>query len=899
MIARRILLAGLGAMALVVGGVLAAAALIPEERVAAAVAARAEAILGEPVRIEGARVRVLPLPGVRLRGATVGAADTTAIAAADAIDLSVRLLPLFRGRVLVDRLQLDRPRLFLAIDPAGVSNLPALFGDSAAPDAAEKQAAGRDIAFAIDQIRVEAGRIGYRDARDGTVVRLDGWSQELRLAGAVRGGELAEVSLTGWVAFEDIDARLPDVVIPARDLSLRVRHDATLDRTADRLTIDDLRLALSGVTLSGTGRIDGLSDPAARTARLDLAADGLDARELLAWAPDSLRARLRLPDGSPLDVTGAADIRVTVDGPLAPGATPPFHGTLALADVGVATDEGALLSGVAGEAAFAADSVAGRVAGRLLDAPFTAAFAVRDPQAPTVAAALRGRLALGRLAALGLVADSLGLGGAADVDLELRLPLRQPARARAEGTVGLEAVRLAGVEPAVAVPAATVVMEGDSLRVRPLPLRLGPDATPLELDLRVAGWIPALLDSAAAPPRVVAGVRAADLDLDALLGPGESQYPPLFFARLRDRPLDGRSADEAAAEAGLRLPSLPPVDGEIHASIGRLVRNGMTYTDVEATARLTPRALEVTEARLGLLGGTMEARGRLEPTRFGEDGAPVEALLVGEYSLENVGAGPFFDRLTPFRDHLAGEMALAGTVAMTLDSTALPARPALQAGGTLGIAQGRLANWRVLDAVAGQLGLAAYDTVRFRDWMGSFGITGTLVTLDETVLQGRDLDARAAGAFDLGGALDLGATLILTPELAARAGAVGERAAALAGTDGRIPVGVRISGTVERPAVQLDLSEARANVVTRARDAAEAEARERGEAAARDALERLELPDSLLGLEPDSLRKVIGDSMFSLLPDSVRARGDSLRAGAEEALRSRLRKLLPGGGGGR
>jgi hypothetical protein len=58
------------------------------------------------------------------------------------------------------------------------------------------------------------------------------------------------------------------------------------------------------------------------------------------------------------------------------------------------------------------------------------------------------------------------------------------------------------------------------------------------------------------------------------------------------------------------------------------------------------------------------------------------------------------------------------------------------------------------------------------------------------------------------------------------------------------------------------------------------------------------LPDSLRGLPADSLRLILGDSVYELLPDSIRLRADSLQQVLENALRERLRRLLPGGGGG-
>ena len=280
---RRTLLIAAAALALVVGGLVVAIVLIPEERVADAVARRAEAMLGHPVAIERVGISLFPLPGVRLTDVSVGRPDSTALARVDRAELRVRILPLFGGRVMIRQLDLEHPRIAVAIDDSGRTNIPVLEPDSGPPST-------RDIEFAVDRVRVTDGSIRYQNAADSTRVRLDGWNQELRLAGAVEQGELTTLDLTGWVGFDDVTARLPGAVLPARDLELRVDHDATLDLAADRLDLRALEVAFDGVTLEGSGEVTGVNSgrPAIR---LELAAEGLDAGRLMAWVPDSLRAR--------------------------------------------------------------------------------------------------------------------------------------------------------------------------------------------------------------------------------------------------------------------------------------------------------------------------------------------------------------------------------------------------------------------------------------------------------------------------------------------------------------------------------------------------------------------------------------------------------------------------------
>ncbi|MBW3553350.1 MAG: AsmA family protein [Gemmatimonadetes bacterium] len=890
--ARRIAVIGLAAALLVVGAVAAAALLIPGERVAAAIAARAEALLGQRVTLGDVRLHFLPLPGVRLSDLVVGGSgEEDALAAADAVEVRARLLPLLRGQVIIGSLALEHPRLLVEIDTAGRTNIPILAGDSAA--AAPPPA--RDVSFAIERLTVSGGRITLRDRRDGSEVRLDGWDQHLRLAGDIRGGRLGSVDLVGWVEFEDIDASLPRVVIPVRDLAVRVTHDATLDRAADRVELRTLGVIAADIALTGSGRVDSASSATGRSAVLGLRAEGFDATRLIRLAPDSLRARLALPDGRRLEPLGTATVAIDVNGPLTATALPRFDGVLKLADAGLRAGDVSFAEHVRGEAVFSADSAVLRAGGGLLGERFSLAVAVREPAAPIAVVAFNGRADLARLRPLGVLPDTLDLSGFIRAEMRALIPSRDLSAARLVGTAELSGIRLHGRSPGVAVTSGTLTFEGQRLRLDPFRARIG-DVADIGLRAQVDGWIEAVTDSTAAPPRIAAEITADTLDLDRLLGPPEGEYPALLFARLRDRPLeDGRSADEAARSAGMALPDLPAVNAEARFRAARVIRNAMAYEAVDATVRVRPDSLELLAATFRLMGGTVRASGALVPTGRDSAGALERARLTATYALADVGAAPFFDRLTPFRDHLSGELAMAGSVIMDLDRVALPDRATVASDGSIAISDGRLANWRVLQAAGLRLGLTALDTVRFRDWAGAFRVTGPLVTLEETALDGPEVSARAAGSFDFSGRLDLGATVFLSRQLAARAGAVGEQLVATAGNDGRVPVGLRITGTADSPDVTLDLSAARGNVVARARETAEREAREVAAHAADAALDRLEIPDSLRGLPADSLRKVIGDSLFDLLPDSLRLPSDSLRANAEEALKRRLRSLFGGG----
>src|SRR5688500_2307630 len=129
---KRILVIAAVLVALPILALTIAAVALPSERVARMVAERAQAKLGREVTIGDVGLSVLPF-GVSLDALTVAGptAGDDPVLSVERFLLRPKLLPLLRGRVLIDELHLTGPNIRIAIDTAGVSNLPELASDSA------------------------------------------------------------------------------------------------------------------------------------------------------------------------------------------------------------------------------------------------------------------------------------------------------------------------------------------------------------------------------------------------------------------------------------------------------------------------------------------------------------------------------------------------------------------------------------------------------------------------------------------------------------------------------------------------------------------------------------------------------------------------------------------------
>ncbi len=885
---RRILIAVGGALAVAVAAVAIAALLIPAERVGTVVAARAEAMLEQPVAIGAIGLDFLPRPGVSLSELEVGGPEPAVTVAR--LRIRPRLLPLFVGRFVVDEIVVDRPRLVFAFDAAGTPNLALPTDTTTAP-----QPSDRDIAFAVRSLTISDGLFTFQDARDGTRVVVDGYDQELSLTGAVESGALARIALEGRVAVDSIAADAPALLaVPVRGLRLTLRHDAELDRARDVLTVAELGLEFQQLVLEGSGRVTNLSEDATRRVDLEFATQPFDPLDLLRSVPGVVDAA---SPGAPIpDVSGTTAIAVRVEGPASSDTLPEVTGTVTLDGVTVARGGVQVLRDFGGTVRFSLHDVATEgLRGRLFGAPFRLAFRARDPAEPVLDFRTEGAIDLDRAAALAPLPDGVSLGGRVSFVLSGAVEPLMPETARLDGTVrldGLTAVAPGLLQP-VSVSRGRVELDGGEMRVQAD--RLGWGESGLDVDATVRGWLPFALGDSTTLPHATFDIRAGILDLDALLPEKAWPYAPVLFARLRGREIGGRAPEEVAAELGMGLPPLPPVRAEGRFRADRVVRR-LAYEDVDAVIRVSPVGLEIPRARLGLMGGTVGLGVRLAPV-------PGGAVLAGEYRLTDVGAEPFFDTFTPLQGHLAGSMGLDGSFDLELDSLLLPVRTSIRADGTVALTGGRLANWDALRKLGDRLELARFDTLEFDDWRGGYRMVGPLITLDESRMIGPDMEATVGGSIDLGGRLDLGATFRLDQELAAGAARPIRQLVRAAGDRGRVPVGITIRGPIEDPSVALDLSAVRENLAERAREAAERRVAEEAEAARRRAAEAAErvLPDSvrvppldsLEGLSPDSLRALYGDSLAAVLGDALQARADSIKRAVADSLANRIRRLIP------
>jgi hypothetical protein len=323
--------------------------------------------------------------------------------------------------------------------------------------------------------------------------------------------------------------------------------------------------------------------------------------------------------------------------------------------------------------------------------------------------------------------------------------------------------------------------------------------------------------------------------------------------------------------------------------VGELRRDGLLLRDVVVGLGANGQRLELTDARFQMMGGGIQVAAQIGMplARADQEAAPTYPVAFS-FQVQDVGAAPFFDTFTPFREHLSGSLLTVGSGKAVLDEHLLPVRESVSASGTAAVGEGQLVNWPALKKLGEQLGAVGFDTLTFKDWVGKFSISGPRIMLHETAIESSQLGVRAAGELDFNGELDFGATVSLPPALTSRIR--GELASRLTGAaaapDGRIPIGVKLTGQALSPKVEVDLSAAAANMAAEAkREAeaklreAEAQARAKAEAAAAEAAQKA----------ADKVADKVADKLIPGADSvSLPAVADSARAKAEKKVKDRL-----------
>ncbi len=319
-------------LVVIVGGLLVAPAFIPVETYKGQIETAARDATGRELKIDG-DISLSLLPRIAIEAENVsfanapGAAEPQ-MASIERLAVQLQVLPLLSREVKLDRLVLVRPSILLEVDAQGRPNWVFETAEApgaaqeAEPSAAEPSEAGADGAggtaianVALGEVRLEGGRLAYRDARSGAAYEVEDVNMDVSLA-----------SLDSPLTADG------GLVWNGKTISLELSADRPRALLESGTTSLGLKIESEPVQLSYDGSLDK-AESIQMAAAVDLNVPSI--RELAAWA------------GTPLELEGDGLGPFAIKGKLA--ATPTrFAFTEAEIGLDGMTGQGAVTADISG-----------------------------------------------------------------------------------------------------------------------------------------------------------------------------------------------------------------------------------------------------------------------------------------------------------------------------------------------------------------------------------------------------------------------------------------------------------------------------------------------------------------------------------------------------------------------
>ncbi len=792
---------GLGILlALVLVLLVALRFMFPPETLKRIVEERLSRATGRTVSVEKAGFTVLRGLSIDASGIRIGEDpryDSPYFVQAERFYLRLKLLPLLSRRIEVRSLLFVRPEVYLVRDRGGVFNFKSLTGsDTTAAAQTEENASGAGFAFLLAAASVEEARLHYRDLSGETPLVLDAGPLDLQL-------KLEESRSRLRLA---IELKLAGLTTPGtswgetvqRSLPLKLNLGADVDPSSGAVTIDRLEAELAGVLLEGGGRV---SDYRAALPECSLSWKGQigDLGRAATLLPPGLidSLGLRITQGE-LELSGQLNLN--------PGGQDSLDWSLS-ADITNAKAELAALPRPLGGIDARLTLRSGELQVESLDGTFGL-----DP------VSVSGRLGLGgattswqaklkttlRLDDLPSLFPEALAGwtseGQLQADLALSGVLENPATLKATGRVSGKDIYLGSqsLPQRIGIPSLSADFAGQDIPSLEARLRAGESDLTLKASL---SGLPALwAEKSSAGPRWQAELN----------GPTFNIFD--FVSSDSLAPVD---KDKTKAESSAWVLPLALSRGSGTARLDRLVLS--RYLDLQNAVmafNVRDSLIELQDLSADLYGGRVEGKGSLS---LGADGEPRFDVQVDALSLV---AGRAVSPLASIGKYMSGKIdtriKLSGK---GLDTEKILS--SLTGAGEYMLSDGTVSGWPFLGSLASFSGMGELDSLPFKQWGGKLAFENGRVRTDNLSLNTSSGDWIANGSFGFDGSLDYAIRLRLSEPLSTkyRSKLPGEIASLFSGSDRRIELGFKVSGSADKPKFKWDAAPVKQRVQEKVQDA--------------------------------------------------------------------------------
>jgi hypothetical protein len=842
---RRLGLAALIVVVLASAGALVLRTMLTPERLRASTIDAVRGATGLATELGEARLSLRPF-GVTLADLRILGADGAPVAMMESGLARLSLGPLLRREIVIPRITLTRPSLFLTQDSAGI----VLPGKAAAGAAADGRG---DAPAALPLAGAFRASVRAFEIVDGAV-RVAGPDGDVALEGIELSGNLEvepgarSIRSEGQLSLQRLSLQALQAYRESLDrLQPVVRYRVEAKPLEGRVLLREIRLTAPPLDLSVQGEIDGL--PRQPRASIALEPAAYELRDLLALVPPAVLPEGRAPEGS-----GPVRLAGKLEGVLGDPARPPrlewsvaFEGA-SFRWEGLPAGLSELRGSVAGTASeLTIADLGGQLGGDGSVHVSGRVDSVASEAGPVLDVAVRADVPLGLAAQGGTLPPGVVLGGRAKVDARARGRAATPETLALEGRVDVESGR--AQTPDLPVPAEgwslSGVFAGPDLRIERAGGRLGSAV------FEGRGWV---RDVAGGAPSIELDGHCPRLDLVELA-------PPRHAAAGSPGAAGAPSALPAEAAVPL-VPVLPPLPLTLHLVVDSLITEGARMAGVtldargrggkgDVTARVTSadyggvilrgfdtrlalsgqtargdfrapevdaygsrlsgvtgtvdlaedRILHLRDISGAAWGGAVTGRADIDLTDPLQPGFDIEADATG------IEANDVISSVTPASEIVYGKMDLASRFSGR-GATPQEIARALTGSGNFTATQGRFAATPTTKALWQALNLGEESIVPFRDLVAAFQVKEGRIVTDGIDVRGGNATWKASGSLGFDGQLDYRLQVELDDQLSSlyRKRLGGELARLLENDSGRLTLDLTLAGPAAKPKVTVDTS---------------------------------------------------------------------------------------------
>lgn len=277
-------------VALVVLAIIAVELFFPIEKAKAMAIEKGSAAIGRPITIQNAGISFWGGLGVKLENVGVGnppGFQGEPFFQADNVDIKLRLLPLLRKEVKIDRFVINKPRISMVKLADGTNNFNFATIDSTLPsDAARNLPAETKTAAAavsFEKLEIRNGEIKYRN--DST--RLSIAMENVDLASELQNPRSGVYVSSGKLGIDSLRIQASQ---PVPTVHTNLSYDATYDLNEKHITVDRAELGVNGTVLDLKG--DFFHEAGRQRGKATLKAERILAENLLTFVPPQRAAMI-------------------------------------------------------------------------------------------------------------------------------------------------------------------------------------------------------------------------------------------------------------------------------------------------------------------------------------------------------------------------------------------------------------------------------------------------------------------------------------------------------------------------------------------------------------------------------------------------------------------------------